>query len=102
MKRDESFMSSQRLEFDRLTPREEEVLSALMRGAKARDICTQSYVSMPTVRSQIRSILTKLGVTSQLAAVALAYQSGWSGPGTGSPRATCEPLRANERPPEVK
>jgi hypothetical protein len=35
---------------------------------------------MPTVRSQIRAILTKLGVTSQLAAVALAYQSGWSGP----------------------
>jgi two-component system nitrate/nitrite response regulator NarL len=78
-------MSKQRLEFDRLTPREEEVLSALMRGAKARDICTQSFVSMPTVRSQIRSILTKLGVTSQLAAVALAYQSGWSGPGDREP-----------------
>jgi DNA-binding NarL/FixJ family response regulator len=72
-------MSSQLLEFDRLTRREQEVLSALMRGAKARDICVQSYVSMPTVRSQIRSILMKLGVTSQLAAVALAYQSGWSG-----------------------
>jgi len=73
-------MSRQLLEFNRLTPREEEVLLALMRGAKARDICAQSFVSMPTVRSQIRSILTKLGVTSQLAAVALAYQSGWSGP----------------------
>jgi two-component system, NarL family, nitrate/nitrite response regulator NarL len=73
-------MSTQVLEFDRLTPREEEVLLALMSGAKARDICLQSFVSMPTVRSQIRAILTKLGVTSQLAAVALAYQSGWSGP----------------------
>jgi two-component system nitrate/nitrite response regulator NarL len=71
-------MSRQLLEFERLTRREEEVLSALMRGAKARDICVQSFVSMPTVRSQIRSILTKLGVTSQLAAVALAYQNGWS------------------------
>jgi two-component system, NarL family, nitrate/nitrite response regulator NarL len=80
-------MSRQRLEFDRLTPREEEVLSALMRGAKARDICTQSFVSMPTVRSQIRSILSKLGVTSQLAAVALAYQSGWSGPRDRDPNA---------------
>jgi two-component system, NarL family, nitrate/nitrite response regulator NarL len=80
-------MSRQRLEFDRLTPREEEVLSALMRGAKARDICVQSFVSMPTVRSQIRSILTKLGVTSQLAAVALAYQSGWSGPRGRQPNA---------------
>jgi DNA-binding NarL/FixJ family response regulator len=72
-------MSSQFLGFDRLTRREEEVLSSLMRGAKAREICAQSFVSMPTVRSQIRSILTKLGVTSQLAAVALAYQNGWSG-----------------------
>ena len=45
-------MSRQLLEFDRLTRREEEVLSALMRGAKARDICVQSFVSMPTVRSQ--------------------------------------------------
>jgi two-component system, NarL family, nitrate/nitrite response regulator NarL len=60
----------------------------LMRGAKARDICTQSFVSMPTVRSQIRSILTKLGVTSQLAAVALAYQSGWSGPKDREPNST--------------
>jgi two-component system nitrate/nitrite response regulator NarL len=76
-------MSRQLLEFDRLTRREEEVLSALMRGAKARDICVQSFVSMPTVRSQIRSILTKLGVTSQLAAVALAYQSGWSSRNNG-------------------
>jgi two-component system, NarL family, nitrate/nitrite response regulator NarL len=78
-------MSRQLLQFDRLTRREEEVLSALMRGAKARDICAQSYVSMPTVRSQIRSILIKLGVTSQLAAVALAYQSGWSGSRTREP-----------------
>jgi two-component system, NarL family, nitrate/nitrite response regulator NarL len=70
-------MSSQLLGFDRLTRREEEVLSSLMRGAKAREICAQSFVSMPTVRSQIRSIFSKLGVTSQLAAVALAYQNGW-------------------------
>jgi two-component system, NarL family, nitrate/nitrite response regulator NarL len=71
-------MSRQLLGFDRLTRREEEVLSSLMRGAKAREICAQSFVSMPTVRSQIRSIFSKLGVTSQLAAVALAYQNGWS------------------------
>ena len=79
-------MSRQLLEFDRLTRREEEVLSALMRGAKARDICVQSFVSMPTVRSQIRSILTKLGVTSQLAAVAL-----------GLPERLVEPKRPGAR-----
>jgi two-component system, NarL family, nitrate/nitrite response regulator NarL len=72
-------MARQPREFDLLTPREQEVLSALMRGDTARDICKQSYVAMPTVRSQIRSILTKLGVSSQLAAVVMAYRSGWPG-----------------------
>ena len=83
-------MSRQLLEFDRLTRREEEVLSALMRGAKARDICVQSFVSMPTVRSQIRSILTKLGVTSQLAAVRVGLSERLVKPyETGSPRLSC-------------
>jgi two-component system, NarL family, nitrate/nitrite response regulator NarL len=63
--------------FERLSRREQEVLLALMRGSTARDICKQSYVSLPTVRSQIHSILSKLGVSSQVAAVALAYRSGW-------------------------
>jgi len=34
-------------------------------------------VSLTTVRSQIRSVLMKLGVNSQLAAVALARRQGW-------------------------
>ena len=65
--------------FDRLSARERQVLSALMRGETARDISRQSFVSLPTVRSQIRSIFIKLGVSSQLAAVVLAYRSGWNG-----------------------
>jgi DNA-binding CsgD family transcriptional regulator len=64
-------------QFEQLSPREQEVLLAMMRGKMARDICKQSYVSLPTVRSQIHSILSKLGVSSQLAAVVLAYQNGW-------------------------
>jgi two-component system, NarL family, nitrate/nitrite response regulator NarL len=77
-------MARQPREFDRLTPKEQQVLSALMRGSTARDICKQFYVAMPTVRSQIRSILIKLGVSSQLAAVVLAYQSGWPGGGVAA------------------
>jgi DNA-binding NarL/FixJ family response regulator len=65
--------------FDRLSARERQVLSALMRGETARDISRESFVSLPTVRSQIRSILIKLGVSSQLGAVVLAYRSGWNG-----------------------
>jgi DNA-binding NarL/FixJ family response regulator len=73
-------------QFERLSRRERQVLSALMRGETARDISRQSFVSLPTVRSQIRSILVKLGVSSQLGAVVLAYRSGWNGErGTGSP-----------------
>jgi DNA-binding NarL/FixJ family response regulator len=37
----------------------------------------ESFVSVATVRSQVRAILLKLGVNSQLAAVAAARQSGW-------------------------
>jgi DNA-binding NarL/FixJ family response regulator len=50
-----------------------------MRGESVTEISREAYVSVPTVRSQIRSILVKLGVSSQLAAVVLAYRSGWSG-----------------------
>ncbi|MGA8295797.1 MAG: helix-turn-helix transcriptional regulator [Acidimicrobiales bacterium] len=63
--------------FEQLTPREQEVLFALMKGATAREICKRDFVSLSTVRSQIHSIFSKLGVSTQLAAVILAYRSGW-------------------------
>jgi DNA-binding NarL/FixJ family response regulator len=64
--------------FAQLTVREHEVLLALTRGMSAEDISASMYVSIATVRSHIRSILQKLGVNSQLAAVALAVRAGWS------------------------
>ena len=63
--------------FATLTPREMEVLDALMCGASADDIAEAQYVAITTVRSQIASLLRKLGVSTQLAAVALANQAGW-------------------------
>lgn len=59
---------------DRLTPREREVLRHLVSGQRAEDVAQELFVSIATVRSQIRSILTKLEVSSQLSAVALAHQ----------------------------
>ncbi|TDQ52203.1 LuxR C-terminal-related transcriptional regulator [Actinorugispora endophytica] len=56
----------------RLTRRERQVLSALEEGKRATVIAQESFVSISTVRSQIRSILAKLNVQSQLEAVALA------------------------------
>jgi DNA-binding NarL/FixJ family response regulator len=63
--------------FERLSPREAEVLRELIHGRPAETIATTSFVSILTVRAQIRSILSKLGVTSQLAAVSMARQAGW-------------------------
>lgn len=64
--------------FRSLTAREAEVLDALGRGTTAAEIAESSFVSIATVRTQIRSVLVKLGVTSQLAAVARARQAGWT------------------------
>jgi DNA-binding NarL/FixJ family response regulator len=72
--------------FLRLSPREQAVLTRLAAGDSAETIAAHSYVSLATVRSQIRAVLAKLGVSSQLAAVALARSADWpwSGPLTDS------------------
>ena len=57
-----------------LTPREREVLSLLYAGATITDIARLLQVSPSTVRSQVKAIRQKLGVSTQLAAVA-AYGS---------------------------
>ena len=64
--------------FDILTEREQVVLAELMEGHCAEEIANAAFVSISTVRSQIKAILHKLGVNSQLAAVAMARRAGWS------------------------
>ena len=63
--------------FEALTSREKAVLAGLVAGESAEEIAARSYVSLSTVRTQIRSILLKLRVKSQLTAVALAREAGW-------------------------
>lgn len=63
---------------DRLTPRERQVLGELIRGHTVREIAERSVVSEATVRTQVKSILSKLEVSSQLAAVGMARQVGWT------------------------
>jgi DNA-binding NarL/FixJ family response regulator len=65
---------------DQLTIRETQVLGQLMLGRPVRQIAEHSAVSEATVRTQVKSILAKLEVTSQLAAVGLANEMGWRGP----------------------
>lgn len=63
--------------FEQLTPREAEVLRHLAAGLPAAAIASSSHVSEATVRTQIRAVLSKLGVQSQLQAVAVARRAGW-------------------------
>jgi DNA-binding NarL/FixJ family response regulator len=88
--------ASRRERFAGLTERERFVLAELIEGHCAEEIANAGFVSISTVRSQIKSILQKLGVSSQLAAVALARRAEWSfeqpsikrRPGSGSRTAT--------------
>lgn len=63
--------------FDRLTQSERNVLCALIEGKNAEEISCTQFVAVATVRSHIRSILQKLNVHSQLAAVSMATNAGW-------------------------
>ncbi|MGH3263684.1 MAG: response regulator transcription factor [Trebonia sp.] len=75
-----STLARDRANFELLTSREEDVLAELVAGRSVREIAARFYVSEPTVRSQVRAILTKLNVRSQLQAVAAASAAGWKAP----------------------
>ena len=66
--------------FEHLTERESCVLASLVDGMTVDEIAEASFVAVSTVRSQVRSIFQKLGVHSQLAAVALARRAQWQPP----------------------
>jgi DNA-binding NarL/FixJ family response regulator len=76
LRRRRSEDDARQAQFDTLTPREREVLAGLVDGRSAQQLATAMFVSVTTVRSQIRSILRKLGVNSQLAAVAYTRRAG--------------------------
>jgi two-component system, NarL family, nitrate/nitrite response regulator NarL len=65
---------------EQLTNREGVVLGHLMKGRAVRQIAGMSTVSEATVRTQVKSILAKLEVSSQLAAVGMAHEIGWQAP----------------------
>ncbi len=69
--------AARRSPFARLTERESQVLRSLGDGHSVAVIASRARVGEATVRSQVRGVLTKLGVGSQLEAVALARRSGW-------------------------
>lgn len=68
--------------FTRLTRQEAAVLRAIMDGQSVKSIATQWCLSTATVRTYVRGILTKLDVTSQVEAVALARKVDWDATAT--------------------
>lgn len=65
-----------------LTRREAEVLGMLMEGMQVGDIARARFVSESTVRTQVKAVLAKLQVGSQLTAVGLAHKARWAPPAT--------------------
>lgn len=59
---------------DSLTPRQREVLDLLHDGMTVSRIASSLHVSEAAVRSQVKAVLRKLQVTSQVAAVAIVEQ----------------------------
>lgn len=62
--------------WDRLTARERQIVERIAAGHRPRAIAEEFVVSVATVRTQIRSILGKLEVRSQLEVAALARDRG--------------------------
>jgi DNA-binding NarL/FixJ family response regulator len=62
--------------WERLTPREYEILNGLARGKTGPVIAAELNIAPLTVRTHIRNLLAKLGVHSRLEAVAFALRNG--------------------------
>lgn len=62
-----------------LTEREAEVLQLLARGHSNAEIAGELYLGHETVKTHVRSLLTKLGVRDRTQAVVAAFESGFVG-----------------------
>ncbi|MEM6907740.1 MAG: response regulator transcription factor [Pseudomonadota bacterium] len=61
---------------DDLTPRELEVLEIIARGAIKKDVANSLRISEHTVSSHVKSIYTKLGISSRAEASLVAHKIG--------------------------
>ena len=60
--------------FNRLTPREKQLLNLASEGKKTGQIADQLFISTETVRNHFKNIFPKLGVHSRTEAVGLALR----------------------------
>jgi DNA-binding NarL/FixJ family response regulator len=65
-----------------LSERERVVLEAVARGLSNVEIAAELWVSVPTVKSHISSVLAKTGTRTRVQAAVFAYECGFMTPGT--------------------
>jgi DNA-binding NarL/FixJ family response regulator len=65
-----------RRDFGQLTERERGVLSLLVRGLSNTELATTLHVSLPTVKTHVSRILTKLDARDRTQLVVIAYEAG--------------------------
>ena len=65
-----------RADIDLLTEREREVLALVAQGLSNTEITDRLHVSLPTVKTHVSRILSKLGARDRTQLVVIAYESG--------------------------
>lgn len=65
-----------RAALDRLTPRERDVARLVARGASNADVGRELYLSVPTVKAYVSSILDKLGCENRTRLAVLVHDAG--------------------------
>jgi DNA-binding NarL/FixJ family response regulator len=66
---------------DELTPREREVLVLIAKGLSNTEIAERLFMSVPTAKTHVSRILSKLDARDRAQLVVLAYESGLVVPG---------------------
>ncbi len=69
-------------EYEPLTPREREILAHTAQGKSGQAIAAELNISLMTVRTHLRNLMSKLNVHSRLEAVAFAMRHGLIEPPT--------------------
>lgn len=65
-----------REQLDRLTEREREIARAVAHGGSNADISRELYLSVPTVKAHVSSVLAKLGLANRVQVALLVHDAG--------------------------